>query len=209
MSKKDTFVSEMMAYEAVFKAVDQMFAPADPVSPIAAPKRQEPEARLPLPAGMPQAGFTVAPDDVYVVDGDTIQVTLPHGHLVNDENRVRIRLRSLEAPELPMRGPVDDILKGSGRHLPGDQPGLVARSYLRNLLDDRQVHVVPVAADRYGRVLGDVYAGEPGNAFDAATSISVEREMMKMAAGTQRVGEPLPRPQPVMPEEEAPCLDLF
>lgn len=204
---KDDFTNELMAYQAMFKMVDHLFAPAGNI-PSAATQRQ-PEQRLPLPLGMPQTGFTVAPEDIYVIDGDTVVVQLPEGHSVNDEARIRIRLRSIECPELPLPGPSDDILKGILGKSSRDEPGLVAKGRLKSIIENCQVHVVPCASDRYGRVLADLYAGEPFSDFKPAQSRSVETEMMRLCAATQRIGEPLPSAQPVILKEEEAWPDWY
>ncbi len=72
-----------------------------------------------------------------VSDGDTIWVTLAGGR-----KRAKIRLYGIDAPE---------------RSMPF---GAASRRELRALVMTREVRVVPVARDRYRRVVGKVFRGE-------------------------------------------------
>src|SRR4028118_1449061 len=70
---------------------------------------------------------------VKIVDGDTFNLLLP-------ENRtVRVRLHGVDCPER------------------GQDYGKAAKEVLGKLMQDRQLRVVAVDSDRYGRIVGEVY----------------------------------------------------
>jgi endonuclease YncB( thermonuclease family) len=68
---------------------------------------------------------------VWIVDGDSVEV-----------NRARIRLFGMDAPELSQRG------------------GYKARAHLIRIAGGKTVRVVPMATDRYGRIVARVWLGE-------------------------------------------------
>lgn len=71
----------------------------------------------------------------HVVDGDTIDCS-------NGTEVKRVRLRGIDAPE-------------------SKQPfGAAAKAYLAKRIEKKQVTVIWRKTEKYGRLLGDVYAGE-------------------------------------------------
>lgn len=206
---KDGFTEQMLLYAGTLAAVDSLFgAPSTPQG--AKPGRKEVQDP-PLPHGFPSGAFILAGDDIHVVDGDTVRAPLPDGKAWDGETSIRIRLRSLEAPELPITAPQDIILASAGIARANQSPGLVAKAALRNLIAGRPVMVVPTGMDRYGRVLADTYVTPEGDRFDPASAVSIELAMMRLGAATQRVGVALPpaRPPALAQEEPDECPDFF
>lgn len=71
----------------------------------------------------------IAAPVISVHDGDTITVR-------RDGERIKVRLAEVDAPELAQAG------------------GVAARRSLAGLIEGQQVHIIPTAVDRYGRVVG-------------------------------------------------------
>ena len=72
---------------------------------------------------------------VRILDGDTFEL------LVNDQDKYKIRLTNIDAPEK------------------GQDFGQVSKRTLASLLEDQLVEVNCKARDRNQRILGDVYVG--------------------------------------------------
>ena len=76
---------------------------------------------------------------VKVIDGDTI-------HAQHNGDKIKIRLVEIDAPEM-------------------DQPfGPQSKNFLNQLLSKKNVTLISLGEDRYGRILGEIYAdGESVN----------------------------------------------
>jgi endonuclease YncB( thermonuclease family) len=86
---------------------------------------------VPAPPAMPAPNMATFAGPVWIVDGDSVEV-----------NRARIRLFGMDAPELSQRG------------------GYKARAHLIRIAGGKTVRVVPMATDRYGRIVARVWLGE-------------------------------------------------
>lgn len=75
-----------------------------------------------------------------VADGDTVTVTTPN------QTKLRIRLFGIDAPETR-----------KGNKFPGQPYGQEATSYLKNLVEGKQVRVEIYGSDRYHRLLGTLF----------------------------------------------------
>lgn len=103
------------------------------------------------PAAAPMPGEPVKV--IHVDDGDTLVA------LTADNQRIRVRLASIDAPET-----------GHGRCRPGQPFGNKAGEFLTRLLRGKQVRLLCVDTDRYGRAVCDVHsdAGSANRAMVAA-----------------------------------------
>lgn len=195
------------------------------------PSKQRGREIRPIPPGAPTGPFVVPPRDIYVIDGDTISVRIKYRDSV-EPMKLRIRLRSVAAPEMPHDGLGDDILRDVGIDTRAGHPGMVSRDALRELLAERAIFVEPRGGDRYGRLIADVSAsGDYSGEFEPRDSFSVERELLRLRMVGVFPGEELPdaltigvrcrasevdvrdmdpasRPEPT-DEEDHPCLDWF
>ena len=79
---------------------------------------------------------------VRVYDGDTITI-------INNGQKQSIRLVGIDTPE-----------KSRKKHEPGQPYSQQATKYLAKLVLDKRVSIESYGTDRYGRVLGVVYAGD-------------------------------------------------
>lgn len=134
--------------------------------------------------------FVIRASDYYVIDGDTFGVMaaapksndplaiLAEGSPQRRPEAFRIRLRSVNAPEMPKKGGADDIFKEMDIDLHRHHPGMVAKRELQQTTRKRTLLCVPTGKDRYGRLLCDVYAsGEPGPRFEVGAAFSIARHM--------------------------------
>lgn len=179
----------LFAKKLLFDVVAPTASQAD-----ARPKAKKPRGRdiQPVPPGAPTQPFVVHPRNVYVLDGDTISVRVTSPSSV-EPLRLRVRLRSVIAPEMPKDALGDDILREVGIDNRIGHPGFVSRDALRDLLTGRAIFVEPRGGDKYGRLLADVAAsGDLSGAFEPKDSFSVEHELIRLRMVSQFPGEDLP-----------------
>ncbi|MFT0531264.1 thermonuclease family protein [Castellaniella hirudinis] len=93
---------------------------------------------LPQSAGAAQAAYTIQGRVVQVADGDTLT-------LLRGRQRVRVRLASIDAPEI-----------GHSRQRPGQPYGQAARRALAELVAGKTLALRCYEQDRYGREICDV-----------------------------------------------------
>lgn len=182
----------MLGFFAKKYILDAMANGTDPLA--AKPKGKKRRGRdiQPIPPGYPTQPFVIHPRDAYVIDGDTIaaRVRVPSSI---EPLKIRIRLRSVMAPEMPKDALGDDILREVGVDNRIGHPGFVSRDALRDLLTGRAIFVEPRGGDRYGRLLADVAAsGDMSGAFEPRGSFSVEHELLRLNMVSQFPGEELP-----------------
>lgn len=88
---------------------------------------------------------------IYIVDGDTVDCIVPTctmlalGKPYLHLNRVRIRVRGVNTPELR---------KGTAE---SKERGQIAKEYVRGLLEDKLVYLVFESNDDFGRALAYIY----------------------------------------------------
>lgn len=134
--------------------------------------------------------FVMRAQDYYVIDGDTFGVMaapassddplaqITQGRRPLRPEAFRIRLRSVNAPEMPKKGSADDIFKEMEIDQHRHHPGMVAKRALQEATRKRALLCVPTGKDRYGRLLCDVYAsGEPGPRFEIGAAFSISRHL--------------------------------
>lgn len=134
--------------------------------------------------------FVMQAKDYYVIDGDTFGVMAPPAktddpvaklvqrHRPLRPEAFRIRLRSVNAPEMPRKGSADDIFKDLDIDQHRHHPGMIAKRALQEVTRKRALLCVPTGKDRYRRLLCDVYAsGEPGPRFEISEAFSIARHM--------------------------------
>ncbi len=155
--------------------------------------------------------FVAQAADVRVIDGDTIAL---HGGF--RQRSLRIRLRSIDAPERARMSPsLQETLMARTLSAHGLAParnrkppplGERARAFLRETLRDRCLLVHPAGFDRYGRMKADIFrSGEPGDEFVAPGAQSVAHLLLNAGlAGRFRnrstgALEPLPPEYPFGP----------
>jgi endonuclease YncB( thermonuclease family) len=171
--------------------------------------------------GRPAQPFFVRPEDYRVVDGDTIAVLAPlppdaeRGVIDDIENggrepyrptAFRIRLRAVNAPEMPVKGDSDDLLAGIGIDAHRGHAGLAAKAALAHMIKGRVLHCEPDGQDPYKRLLCDVTAsGVKDDLFHVDRAFSVEWRLfdLGMAQGMSGVGR-LPARHPDLGNDTLP-----
>lgn len=139
--------------------------------------------------------FVIRARDLRVVDGDTVAALLPRpAPRQGRQAAFRVRFRSADAGETREKftGPETIVLRSVGL-ADENGPGARAAADLKWILTGRSVLVIPHGLDRWGRIVGDVWAsGCEGDSFGMRGAWSAERRMIEMGSLSPREGEPVP-----------------
>lgn len=125
------------------------------------------------PLGLQRHAFFLAPNEYWVVDGDTLSVGTYNEH--GARLRFRIRLSSTNAPEMPRPEMTDDFWQKNGIDPNVDCPGARAARILTEAMAGRPILVVPAVQqnsnviDRFNRLLADVYFSGPNHVPEASS----------------------------------------
>ena len=153
---------------------------------------------------LPNQAFLVRPDTYTIIDGDTFRIRTP---VLADGKRheaFRIRLCSIDTPELRKPTLFDQVLRAGGFDPMHDGPGEAARDFLRALCRGRVILVAPddgdgvrPQTDRYGRLLAQVcVSGAPGRLFRLDGARSVEHELFQAGLASTYPDRWLPACEP-------------
>lgn len=131
----------------------------------------------------PNEPFLVRPFSYSIIDGDTFRIRTDKQDDGKRYEAFRIRLCSIDTPELRKPTLFDNILKAGGLDPFQDGPGELAREYLKKLCKDRVILVSPLTGDngqasqdKYRRMLAQVtISGEPGRRFRVNGAFSCEK----------------------------------
>lgn len=168
------------------------------------PQYLDSEDILPKMVMRPSEPFLVRPYFYSIVDGDTFRIRTP---VLEDGKRhesFRIRLTSIDTPELRKPSLFDPVLAAGGYDPFRDGPGEMAREYLRKICERRVILVHPrlddagrAAQDRYGRMLAQVtISGIPSPLFRLNGAFSCEKALFDAGMAQVLEGETLPPAQP-------------
>jgi endonuclease YncB( thermonuclease family) len=128
---------------------------------------------------LPDGAFRVPASALRVVDGDTIKVmTGRRGPLGEDITAVRVRFRSIAAPETRKTSWADKPLEALGADPNRFCPGRAARDLLSRFLRGRDVIISHNRQfDPYGRLLADLSV-IPLRGGAEGSAVSLERVML-------------------------------
>jgi endonuclease YncB( thermonuclease family) len=142
---------------------------------------------------LPDGSFRVPSRSVRVLDGDTIKLmTGRRGPLGAELVALRIRFRSIAAPETRKSRWTDRPLEALGADPNGSCPGRAARETLIRFVKGRDLIISHNRIfDPHGRLLADVSVVPDRTAPDEA-ALSLERVMLARGVVTRFRAEPLP-----------------
>lgn len=164
---------------------------------------------------LPNQAFLVRPDTYTIIDGDTFRIRTP---VLADGKRheaFRIRLCSIDTPELRKNTLFDQVLRAGGFDPFHDGPGEAARDFLRALCRKRVILVTPdfddhgrPRSDRYGRLLAQVcVSGAPGSLFRLDGARSIEHALFQAGLASTYPDRWLPACEPTILSRIREALD--
>lgn len=142
----------------------------------------------------PRVPFLVGPKDYRIIDGDTLWILgrlteerrILHGNMRPEA--MRIRHRTIDAPERPRYNMNEAQLLKLGLDAHEANPGVVATKILRDMCRKKVIYIEPTGVDVYGRMLADIaVSGAPGPEFEMEGCFSTEREMIRLQAAKSMV----------------------
>jgi len=146
---------------------------------------------------LPDGSFRVPAVAVRVVDGDTIKVMSGRRSPLGEEiTALRIRFRSIAAPETRKTSWTDKPLEALGADPNRFCPGRAARDQLQKFLRGRDVIITHHRQfDRYGRLLADLSV-LPEQGAEVREAISLERVMLARGVVDRFPSEQVPQLHP-------------
>ena len=152
----------------------------------------------------PNVPFLVRPYFYTIIDGDTLRIRTDRLQDGKRHDAFRIRLCSIDTPELRKPALFDPVLAAGGFDPFRDGPGEMAREYLRKICAGRVILVTPMiddsgraAQDRYRRMLAQVtISGAPGKLFRVNGAFSCESALYEAGLAQVLEGYTLPPRQP-------------
>ena len=173
----------------------------------------------------PQQAFFVRPEDYRVIDGDTIAILAPaqmdadrsvideitHGS--QEPQRpvaFRVRLRTVNAPEMPITSAGDDLLRAAGVDPHAGHVAVAAKAALAHMVRGRTLHFDPDGVDSYRRSLCNVTAsGKKDDLFHLDGAFSVERRLVDLGLVNVMEGKGwLPARYPDLGQEALPLSTI-
>lgn len=153
----------------------------------------------------PSTGFFLKAGDFRVVDGDTFAVLAPGVERGRRPIAFKIRLNSVNTPEMPTTVPQQKILIELGLDPHSGHPGSESTKAVRKICEGRAIYVEPAKGgdgkftDRYGRLLASIcVSGSPGKLFDANGAIPLENWLLSSGHGHQMEGRRAPSGVPLV-----------
>lgn len=146
---------------------------------------------------LPDGPFRVGPRGYRVVDGDTIKIMSGRKTPIGEDIvAIRLRFRSIAAPETRKTGWTDRPLEALGADPNRFCPGRRARDLLRAFTKRRDIVISHRGRfDPYGRLLADVSV-LPGRGSTLEEAVSLERVMLAKGVVDRFRDEPVPALHP-------------